>query len=145
LVYERYKCQFDDFQNFYNELKYCSVGSLEKEPQDILLVIKKVSIKQPNDAAIDYPKAEAFDDIDSSIYLSNPYINNQILNDDEKSIYKSGYVKKNYIKKSCWYSLIIDIYKEPIENYRKKISLTYQSLQDIVKKNILLLHNTIQM
>jgi hypothetical protein len=119
---------YDDFQNVYYDTK---------QYYDLLIVVNSVKMEDPKDAPTDFPNAEAFDDL-NSVYLSNPFIKYDQLNNDEKTIYKNGYVKKNYIKRSCWYSLIIDIFKVPIENYRKKISLTYQTLQDIMKKNILL-------
>jgi len=120
--------EYNDFKNVYDDVtRY----------HDVLLVIKSLKMEDPKDAPIEFQKAEAFDDL-NSVYLSNPFIKYDQLNNDEKTIYKNGYVKKNYIKRSCWYSLIIDIFKVPIENYRKKIVLNYQSLQDIMKKNILL-------
>lgn len=87
---------------------------------------------------LNYLTHEINNDIDNG-YINSPYVkyysltNNYIIN-----YYKTNYIRKNYIKNSSWYSLIIDIFKVPIENYRKKIVLNYQSLQDIMKKNILL-------
>ena len=47
-------------------------------------------------------------------------------------VYKSQYVKDNYLEQSCWLSLLLDIYKTPIEKWYKKVDLTYQPLHNII-------------
>ena len=53
------------------------------------------------------------------------------------SLYKNEYVIGNFKSRSCWLSMILETFKEPIDNYSKKkhkkpIELTYEYVHTII-------------
>jgi hypothetical protein len=97
------------------------IGSYEQT----LIEIKNIKYGLPDNETISYEDAFAYDDINSS-YISNKYI---AFNDEPKI---NQYVKDNFIEGSCWLNLLVNLFKEPIEKYYKKVKITYQYIHNII-------------
>ena len=94
---------------------------------EILFILTDIKIDSDNNSPINFNTEQAFYSDNSSKFLS---IREYTKIQDE--VYKTDYVKDNYIKNSCWLSLLLDIYKAPIEKRYKNTVLTYESLHNII-------------
>jgi len=111
---------FDSLDNFISEDVYC--------PNNVfLLKIDGLSVKPMNKTPTNYVDDKAYDDA-SNMFLSSPYIKVNTNTD----IYSSDYVKKNFKSRSCWLSLLLDVYKKPFDKYYTSTKLTYESIHAII-------------
>jgi hypothetical protein len=108
---------FSEFQSLWDNLH-----SNEK-----LIRVSDVQLKKSKDLPLNYFSDDAFDD-GFNLHLSNPYIKSKT----NKDFYENDYVINNYKSRSCWLSLLIEIYKEPIEKYYKKTKITYEFIHSII-------------
>jgi len=122
--FREYLSEFEGFDDF-NEKFYDLIVS--KEPKDILMKISHVNIQNVDVAPLTFELAKAYDST-HALHLSNKFISNHI----KTNSYTSQYVNENFLVGSCWYSLIIDTYKESIEKRYKNFDLTYDSLHQIL-------------
>ena len=111
---------FDNLDSFVYQEAYC--------PNDeFLLKIDGLSVKPINKTPTNYVDDKAYDDA-SNMFLSNAYIKVNTNTD----IYTSDYVKKNFKSRSCWLSLLLDVYKKPFDKYYTSTKLTYESIHAII-------------
>ena len=123
--FRQYLSTFNEFENVQDTLMFITQS---KDPANILLKIESVQVQDINNADINFESTKAFNSY-ASIHLSNKYIQNDLL----RNAYTSQYIKESVVENSCWYSLIIDTYKEPMEKYYKKgFKLTYETLHQML-------------
>ena len=112
---------FNEFQEF--ESNYATFS----QSADILIRVFDVSLSKAIDQPMNYAEDFAYDD-GSNLHLANQYIKTDLL----QNYYSSSYVQNNFLPRSCWLSLLLEIYKEPVEKYLKKTKLTYESIHEII-------------
>lgn len=92
-----------------------------------LIRIDGLSVKAMNKTPTNYIDDKAYDD-STSMFLSHPYIEV----DTKKELYTSDYVKKNLKPRSCWLSLLLEVYRLPFAKYYKSFTLTYEHIHNII-------------
>ena len=119
------------------------VGDFSKSQDDILLVLSSSSIDKIDNTPVNIGDEDAFDDSNACpiINVLSDYLRYDDIgstpSDHFKSLYKNEYVIGNFKTRSCWLSLILETFKEPIDNYsqkkhKKPIELTYEYLHNII-------------
>jgi hypothetical protein len=116
--------EFNGFSDLDSFLQFTSIS------EDFLIVINDLSVNPINELPINYLDEEAYDD-GFNKFLSNNYIKTDTL----KSLYSDDYVLKNFKPRSCWLSLLLDVYKTPFEKHYKTFKLTYEYIHNIIKND----------
>ena len=113
---------FEGFDDFYENYL-----NARQSNDKVLIRISSVKLSLAKTLPINYLTEPAYDD-GFNLHLSNNYIKTDTL----KSFYTSEYVINNYKPRSCWLSLLCEVYKEPIEKYLKKTKISYESIHAII-------------
>jgi hypothetical protein len=123
--YREFRYIIDEFKGF-NELD--EFVRFDSFSEAYLIVISDLLVGPINTLPINFVEEEAYDD-GFNKFLSNNYIKANTL----KSLYSNDYVINNFKPRSCWLSLLLDIYKEPFEKQYKTFKLTYEYIHNIIK------------
>ena len=133
-TYDDFKAVIDEFKGF-NDLdsfiqNLPNYTNQFDDDDAFLITINGLSVNPINELPINYLDEEAYDD-GFNKFLSNNYIKTDTL----KSLYSDDYVLKNFKPRSCWLSLLLDVYKTPFEKYYKSFKLTYEYIHNIIKND----------
>ncbi len=98
----------------YDEFYYKYKSLIESEYDVDLLEITNVSIKKINNATANFNKVMAMNDARGACYSFKylSYNSSDGYIDLVKNIYKSDYVRENLVPQSCWFSVVLDSYRD---------------------------------
>lgn len=93
----------------------------------LMFVVEDVSYSDPFESnEIDYPTHLANDD--NAIPFQSKYITFDYVDGKMVVPYSTDYIKENFIYRACWYSVIIDTFKNSWDSWYKNNPLTYSFL-----------------
>ena len=130
----------DYFQDLRDEFQRCRTSD-----DRIIIVVHDVRLTNYNDVApVPVDQIPHFDD-DVAAVISSKHsfikfvLPKETIGEDKKALHKvqyaSKWIKDNYLPKSCWLTVLLDMWKEPIEKYhkRKPYHMTYESLHRVLR------------
>ncbi len=121
-----------EYEEFYT--KYRSL--IESEYDVDLLEISNISIKKINTATTNFNKVMAMNDARSACYSFKyiAYTPNDGYIDLVNNIYETDYVKNNLVPQSCWFSVVLDAYRDGFKKSKREygFDIDYKWLFDLV-------------
>ena len=111
----------DGFQDFNK-----SFNNIYVSHDKILISFNSCTLTKANDQPLNIIDEKAYDD-GNSWHFSCEYIDNKT-----GQLYKTKYIKEHYKSRSCWLSLICEVYKETFEKIFKKTKITYETVHEII-------------
>lgn len=111
---------------------------LSKSLDNLILIQNSLTIDNTADEPVNIVNEYAFDDGVACPFINvKEYIANDFDDVQTSLEYNNKYVTNNFRKRSCWLSLILETFKEPIEKFSKKkhkkpIEMTYEFVHSII-------------
>ncbi len=123
------KINGDDFKLF--KEKYTKLFSSEYSVD--LIEIRDIKVRKANSTVTNFKKVMASDDARNACFPFKYISYNSGYEELVGNIYKSDYVKNNLVKRSCWFSTLLDVYKDSFKRSPKyKKDITYEWLYELV-------------
>ncbi len=119
------KINEDDFKIF--KEKYSKLFSSEYSVD--LIEIRDIKVRKANSSVTNYNKVMAHDDARNACFSFKYISYNSGYEELTKNVYHSDYVNENLVRRSCWFSTVLDVYRESFKKSpRYNIEIDYEWL-----------------